>query len=100
MCGELPKTATVSLSLPRSDSSIRKERSDEKIRSVITPCHLVRPYPAAISSSLLLIPGERGEKREKRGAEQFCAPLLWAEHDAYNRKRRSPTFPSNPLGER
>src|SRR5262249_46112899 len=46
---------TVSLSLPRSNSSIRKERLDEKIRSVAAPCHLVRPYPAAISSSLLLI---------------------------------------------
>ena len=36
-----------------------------------------RPYPAAISSSLLLIPGLRG--RGSRGAEPstFCAPFAW-----------------------
>src|SRR5262249_32132227 len=64
---------TVSLSLPRSNSSIRKERFDEKIRSVAAPCHLVRPYPAAISSSLLLIPGAPGGSG---GGRSRSAPLL------------------------
>src|SRR6516165_5585248 len=53
--------------------------------------HSSRPSPAAISSSLLLIPGGRGGSG--KGAQSFCAPLLWVEHDAYNRKRRSPRIP-------
>jgi hypothetical protein len=58
-----------------------------------------RPSPAAISSSLLLIPGLRG--RGSRGAEPstFCAPFAWLErkpHSAYNRERRSPNVPSSP----
>jgi hypothetical protein len=40
-----------------------------------------RPYPAAISSSLLLIPGVPG--RGSRGAEPstFCAPFAWLERN-------------------
>ena len=92
-CGALPESTTVSLNLPRSNLSIRK--LDEKIRSVAAPCHLVRPYPAAISSSLLLIPGERGEKREKGGAA-VLRPFAMGWYDSYDVRRRSPVPPNTP----
>jgi hypothetical protein len=62
-----------------------------------------RPSPAAISSSLLLIPGLRG--RGSRGAEPstFCAPFAWLERNTTARIIVSgvpPNVPSNPLRER
>jgi hypothetical protein len=55
-----------------------------------------RPSPAAISSSLLLIPGFRG--RGSRGAEPstFCAPFAWLERNTTARIIVSGVPPTSP----